>query len=105
MTTEVLHPTITRKQYLNGEFNHRQYYAQFVTEAVKNRVIRRFDIQTLQKDKDNHFNTTPLKIWDSLLSPVPVEIASKMRECGDYPTIAGCVCILKEAALQIVEII
>jgi len=94
---------ITRKQYLDKENTHREYYSQFVTQGVKNRVLQRFDMETLKAGKDEHFNNTPLQAWDNLLSPVPFEIAGKMRECGDYPTMAGSVCILKEAALQLVE--
>lgn len=94
---------ITRTQYLNREATHREYYSQFVGEGTKERVLMRFTMQSLIEGKDNHFNNIPLNDWDNLMPVVPFEIAGKMKECGDYPTKAGVVCILKEAALQIVE--
>jgi hypothetical protein len=93
----------TRKQYLDRECNHREYYAQFVTPGVKQRVLQRFGIDALKASEEPSFNDLPLAVWDSLLVPVPSEIASKLRECGDYATLSGCVCILKEAARQLVE--
>lgn len=53
--------------------------------------------------KNQDFNNIPLQWWDKVMVPVPFEIAQKMRELGDYPTPAGVVCILKEAAKQIVD--
>jgi len=53
--------------------------------------------------KDNHFNNIPLNTWDNMMTIVPFDINTKLKECGDYPTKAGSVCILKEAAMQIVE--
>jgi hypothetical protein len=93
---------ITRKQYLDRENTHREYYSQFVTEGVKNHV-RRLGIDNLKAGKDDHFNNIPLNLWDSLMPIVPFEIGSVFKKCGDYPTKAGIVCILKEAAQQLVE--
>ena len=94
---------ITRQQYLNKEATHREYYSQFVTEGVKQRVESAFRMESLIQGKDKHFNNLPLQWWDRLMPVVPFEINSKLKDCGDYPTLAGVVCILKEAAMQIVE--
>jgi hypothetical protein len=101
-TTTKTTNTITRTQYLNKEATHREYYSQFVTAGVIQRV-KGFKLETLIKGKDEHFNNIPLALWDSLMPVVPFEINSKLKECGDYATKAGVVCILKEAAMQIVE--
>jgi len=88
---------------------HRQYYAQFVTPMIKQLVLTHFDSATLVKSykRDAFFNTslTPMKEWDLLGSCVGYkkDIVQKLKECGDYLTQAGWVCILKEAARQIVE--
>src|SRR5438045_2384312 len=96
----------TRQDYLDKKCTHRQYYAQFVDDRVKERVLSVFSkeqlIASFQQDK--HFNTsiTPLGKWDTAgFEPFP--IATNMKELGDYLTPAGIVCILKEAAEQIIE--
>ncbi len=78
--------TYTRKQYLNQECTHHEYYAQFVDA---NMIARVGDISLEE----------PLPVWDGL-PPLPHYIGDKMREAGDYPTLAGNVCIHKEAARQ-----
>lgn len=95
--------TTTRQQYLNKEATHREYYSQFITAGVKNRVKKAFKLKELIQGKDQHFNNIPLFLWDKLMPIVPFEINSKLKECGDFATKAGIVCILKEAAMQIVE--
>lgn len=93
----------TRQQYLNKEVTHREYYSQFVTESVKNRLKKTLKISSLESGKDKHFNNIPLFFWDHFMPVVPSEISKKLQECGDYCTLSGVVCILKEAAMQIVE--
>lgn len=93
----------TRKQYLNDECTHRQYYAQFVTVETVKLVTRRFGLAELKKafSKDEAFNTIALPTWDALGYALPRQaINAQMKELGDYLTPAGTVCILKEAARQ-----
>jgi hypothetical protein len=89
---------ITRNDYISGKASHREYYAQFVTPshfaALKSMRDR------IMKSTDPHFNDIALKWWDSVSVACPT---AKMKECGDYPTLAGSVCILKEAARQMKE--
>lgn len=94
---------ITREQYLRGEFSHREYYSQFVTQGVKDKVLYRLPIETLKASTDPHFNDIQLSIWDSMMPIWPFYINSRIKQCGDYLTKAGAVCILKEAAKQIIE--
>ena len=83
---------------------HRAYYAQFVTPAHFARLKRRAGlIDRIKSSQDPYFNDIELTLWDTMAAPVPAESASLMRECGDYPTLGGAVCILKEAARQIRE--
>lgn len=95
---------------------HRAYYGQFVNDMIKKLVISHFttemytgeDVLKRSFNMDHAFNTdlTPLKQWDILGSYIPLYhkyIIDQMKECGDYLTQAGEVCILKEAARQVVE--
>jgi len=90
----------TRKQYLNNECTHRQYYAQFVTEGTKLRVKRMVGETKIIESTEEHLNDIPLHIWDMVGT---AGVSEKMRECGDYLTLAGANCINKEAARQIQE--
>jgi hypothetical protein len=97
---------ITRTAYLahslpDQKTAHRAYYAQFVTPAHFSRLKSLAD--QIKCSQDPYFNDIELSAWDRLAVPIPAGSASIMRECGDYPTLAGAVCILKEAARQIRE--
>ena len=90
----------TRKQYINKECTHREYYAQFVTEDTKRAVLYVIGKDKLLSSKDEHLNDIGLKTWDSI---GVFGVGAKLKECGDYLTLAGAVCINKEAARQIIE--
>ena len=97
---------ITRTAYLahsspDQKTAHRAYYAQFVTPAHFSRL--KSLANRIKLSRDPHFNDIELRTWDRLAVPIPAGSVSIMRECGDYPTLAGAVCILKEAAQQIKE--
>lgn len=90
----------SRQQYINGECSHSQYYGQFVTSAVKHAVIFSIGKEAIVKSNDPHFNDIPLRKWHLLSFPVN---SQKLKEAGDYLTLAGKVCIAKQAARQIKE--
>lgn len=101
---------ITRKQYLDatraeGPAMHRAYYGQFVTEGIKSRVLNHFGLAEILASEDPSFNDIALQRWDNVLNwnGLPAETAKLLRAMGDYPTMAGAVCIAKEAARQIKE--
>lgn len=91
----------TRKDYLNGKCTHREYYAQFVTQYTKDLVSQQFGKGRIieELEKDEALNGITLAEWDNLARFV----SANMRPQGDYLTLAGAVCILKEAAKQIAE--
>jgi len=93
----------TRKEYINKEVSHDDYYAQFVTERVIAKVSYWIGINQIIKayQTDPHFNNIPLSQWDAVL--VPQEVADLLEEAGDYLTLAGQVCINKRAARMIAE--
>lgn len=90
----------TRKDYLDGKCTHGEYYSQYVTPEIEKLV------STLGPDKikaaakvDEYMNNIPLRQWDSMTNFFHCK--SEMEKHGDYPTLAGKVCILKEAARKI----
>lgn len=91
----------TRQQYMSHECSHRDYYGQFVTEQVKSRVLRVIGKESIQASTDEHLNDIPLRLWDAL-GPVGNSAQWEATE-GDWPSMAGRVCIYKEAAKQLLE--
>ena len=91
----------TRKDYLNNKCTHRQYYAQFVNDNVKLMIKDWIGIKRLLKSKDKYLNDIPLNTWDKI--GLPYGIKDLLKKAGDFYTLAGQVCILKEAARQMVE--
>jgi hypothetical protein len=116
---------ITRSEYIKGggTKNHRQYYAQFVNEAVKAKVVKEIGLATILSSKDEHLNDIPLKKWDKLggfvwqvirgeeraitqprtpsdVLPVSYEL---LKEAGEGVSSSTMVCIYKEAARQLKE--
>jgi hypothetical protein len=101
---------MTRKEYLAANNSasdtmavHRAYYGQFVDAGILRTVSNFIGRSAIINSRDEWFNDIPLRRWDAVLIPIPARIDDKMRELGDYPTLAGAVCIAKEAARQIKE--
>ena len=93
----------TRKQYLNDECTHREYYAQYVNDNLISHVEYAIGKDILLASTDD-LNDIPLSAWNNVFfSGIPLKISSIMRENGDFPTQAGSVCIVKEAAQQFIE--
>lgn len=93
-TTETIIETtsFTRKEYLDGKCTHREYYAQFVTNGIRETVLERFG-KSLFSSTDPHLNDIALRHWDNL---------SRIAMRGGF-SLSDCVCTLKEAARQIIE--
>jgi hypothetical protein len=92
----------TRKQYLNDECDHRDYYGQYVTDAHKRHLTRYISESRIIMSKDEHLNDIPLKEWDNL--PIFAGFGQKkLKENGDSLTLSAVVCIYKEAARQIID--
>lgn len=89
-----------RIDYMNNDISHREYYAQFVTEATKRIVLRYIGLEKLLENTCEHFSDNmPLRSWDT----IPHKFNNQLALCGDWLSMAGWVCIAKEAARQIVE--
>jgi hypothetical protein len=100
---------MTRSEYIShagdadSAAQHRKYYAQFVTPEVKALVQRSIGVTALCASKDPHLNDILLGRWDALVTRLPHIVVAKLKECGDYLTLGNGVCILKEAARQLIE--
>lgn len=96
----------TREQYMAdsreaGPAAHRKYFGQFVTPGTKSAVLAGIGRTKLLASTDPHLNDIPLHLWDRL---VPHCLGSAgFVKAGDYYTQANGVCLLKEAARQIIE--
>jgi len=88
---------ITRKQYMDGAASHDEYFQQFATDAGRAWVLSAIGKQRLMQSTDQHFNDIPLELWDMF----PYTPRALMRQAGDYPTLAGAVCIAKAIARSI----
>ena len=100
-TTEI---KFTRAQRLANECTHEQYYNQFVNPVIISRVE-----QYIGKDKiiaalatEKGLNSIPLATWDGVANNL-YNVSAKMKEAGDYLTLAGGVCIAKQAARIIAQ--
>jgi hypothetical protein len=97
---------VTRQEYLdsaNQAGAHRQYYSQYVDTAVLMLIEKQFELLLLQSSKDEHFNDIPLRRWDVLVPYIKHSTRQKLITNGDSITLGTGVCILKEAARQLVE--
>ncbi len=93
---------ITRKQYTNGEATHREYYGQFVTDEIRANVLKYIGKRAIKTSIDEHFNDIALHRWDCLPLLRP-GVHRMFKEAGDWVSLAGAVCVYKEAARQIKE--
>lgn len=95
----------TRQEYMNGTVTHREYYGQFVTDGTKELVKHTFGVVRLSTafSEDEHFNNISLDKWDNLGILIQGSASAQVKEVGDFISKAGLVCILKEAARQVVE--
>lgn len=96
----------TRKQYLDGECTHEDYYNQFCDSWTETVILSRYNIRFLREkfSDDENLNNIPLALWDNMAYGLmmSLELNKKMRKHGDYPTVSGCVCILKQSVRNIV---
>jgi len=89
----------TRKQYLDGNCTFEQYYSQFVNDVIISRVGQFIGVERIKEaiQSDEHLNNIPLAKWDMVAGNL-YNVSAKMKEAGDYLTLAGGVCIAKAAA-------
>jgi len=92
----------TRKQYMDKEITHEEYYRQFVTHPMVDTISREFSTAQL-KAAGEHLNGIALQTWDRIAHRYEPFIRSKMKEAGDCWSMAGGVCVVKQAARMTME--
>lgn len=96
---------ITRQEYLNNSSElHNAYHEQFVTYRIKQIVLANVTLTELLSSTDKYLNDINIGRWDSIGYQFNnSDLNKKMRDCGDYTTQAGLVCIAKAAARLIIN--
>jgi hypothetical protein len=104
---------MNRKEYMeNTSELHRAYYGQFVNRYILYVVRDYIGMDALMASEDPYLNDIPLQKWDRLSNSIPGHLSVPAEI--DYPgqtqyagkkfySLSNGVCILKEAALQIIE--
>ena len=101
---------ITRKQYINKEATHREYYGQFVDESLIEAVVSRFNLMTLYSDRGESFNNvTRLMQWDQFGMTIAtdqkrMDMLGEANGSGGW-SLSDLVCIGKEAAQQACDLV
>ena len=95
----------TRKQYINGDCTHDEYYGQFVSRGVILAVERMVGATRIVESQDQHFNDIPLHVWDALNAPIRHICGQSISEANGSGgiSLSDTVCVAKQAAKQIKE--
>lgn len=67
---------ITRKQYMNKEATHQEYYGQFGQYLVDD-VCRHIGKYRILASDDKYFNDIPLRHWDAMRGVVLAIVGRK----------------------------
>ncbi|MGE3483472.1 MAG: hypothetical protein AB7L09_01950 [Nitrospira sp.] len=96
---------LTRKQYMDGECTHDDYYLEIAREAgisyAKSDMLPR--VKACLARGDEHLNDIPLREWDARGRAIVRHVQAPMKARGDYVTPAGLVCVVKAAARHAAE--
>ena len=92
----------TRKQYMDKEVTHTEYYGQFVDGVMQEQVGLRIGVNRIINSKDKHLNDIPLKEWDNMEIMVRQHCGTSISMAsGCGVSLSDCVCVAKAAAKQI----
>ncbi len=102
----------TRKQYMNKEVSHHEYYSQFITESTKKYILSSLtveDIRNALESGDKHLNEIKIPYnnmgtsgswwWDH----APIN-TSLVKEAGDFVSLSTHTCVAKAAAKELAKV-
>jgi len=92
---------ITRRQYLENEASHAAYYLDIIEEAgipLSTTPHKSYTRRCLLAGDDG-LNLPGLELTAWGIRPISASISEAMRARGDYPTLAGSVCLHKTWAI------
>jgi hypothetical protein len=88
---------INRQNYINGSVTFQQYYGK-VIELMQIKFDKSHPlVQKCLNSTDPHYNDTGLQIWDSYAPIYERNLRRVLKSLGDQWSLAGNVCMLKEA--------
>lgn len=101
----------TRKQYMNKEVSHHDYFSQFITEDTKRFILRSLtveDIRNAIENGDEHLNEIKIPYnnrgrdgrwwWDD--APINTRL---VKESGDNLSPSTHTCVAKAAAKELAK--
>ena len=92
----------TRADYLAKRCTHEEYYRAVNADGgvvYRDNPVPLADIKAALEAGDEHLNTIPLQKWDRAVDRlVSYTLSKAFKARGDYATLAGLVCSLKQAA-------
>lgn len=97
---------ITRKAYMEGDITHEEFYSHITSSLDGKRLFDKAFLSRVRmalKDGDEHLNSIPLAEWDSIADRIRLTISSKLKEAGDFWSMAGGVCAVKQLAKNTVK--
>lgn len=98
--------TYKRNAYLLNKVVHDDYYGQFITDTIREQVVKAIGAKPIMDSTDVRFNDIPLHRWDRL-EPVLRHLVSAeqlIKATGRSTlTLSDVVCIAKVAARQYKE--
>lgn len=96
----------TRQDYMTGKVTFAEFYRAVNATAG----LKITDADLLQRVRaalaagDEHLNTIPLPVWDGRAMFARCALSRALREHGDFYSMAGGVCCLKQAARDAVTV-
>ncbi len=99
---------MTRKDYMDGKVTHEEYYSSVAKAAGIN--LRGWDMLPRIKESlakgDHHLNHVKgygLHAWDAMAISAKPNISPAFKAHGDFWSLAGGVCVAKQAAREAAE--
>ena len=93
-----------RQDYMDGKVTHADYYRSIARAAGISFELGPFELLRQVKEAlvngDDHLNTIPLSVWDRLATAAYMNgsVIRAFKEHGDFWSLAGGVCLAKQAA-------
>lgn len=100
METTVENKPVQRSEYMTGKVTFEQYYRSVYKLAGVNLEQAPIMLRVIEalKSGDEHLNTIPISIWDRMAAGGQGTITRSLRAHGDGWSLAGRVCVMKQAA-------
>lgn len=99
--------TFNRNRYLDGKITHEEYYHALAKTAGVN--FQNADPAFLDRvrkalgEGDSYLNSIPLAEWDTRALSLLPSVRAAFKEHGDFFSLAGGVCLVKQAAKDAVQ--